>query len=221
MDTNFGTLIPSNFVHWLLHIFNMLQYWYKLFNLDGENISRTTCWTDEFETINKPKPWCRFHRWCPWCRFHRRYKSLFFWLEGFRIKASSKSIINQIQQFMNVDENGSVANAFVQNMAFFLSGKVKMTIREAGQSLKSTTLTSHITWQVLVLALSHDLNNWTRLCWGESMWPEHKPKLVLSSWWMRHCSTSWCRSSGQMLWPSRIWDEHLHVFKWILPDLIR
>ena len=40
---------------------------------------------------------------------------------------------------MNVDESGSVANAFVQNMAFFLSGKVKVTIREAGQSLKSTT----------------------------------------------------------------------------------
>ena len=35
---------------------------------------------------------------------------------------------------MNVDENGSVANAFVQNMAFFLSDKVMMTIREAGQS---------------------------------------------------------------------------------------
>ena len=56
---------------------------------------------------------------------------------------------------MNVDENGYVANTFVQNMAFFLSGKVKMTIREAGQSLKSTTLTSHITWQVSVLALSY------------------------------------------------------------------
>ena len=67
----------------------------------------------------------------------------FFWLERFRIKASSKSILNQ--QFMNVDENGSVANAFVQNMAFDLSGKVKMTIRDAGQSLKSTNLTSHIT----------------------------------------------------------------------------
>ena len=56
---------------------------------------------------------------------------------------------------MDVDENGSVANAFVQNMAFFLSDNVKMTIREAGQSLKSTTLTSHITWQVLVLDLSY------------------------------------------------------------------
>ena len=33
---------------------------------------------------------------------------------------------------MNVDENGSVANTFVQNMAFFLSGKVKMAIREIG-----------------------------------------------------------------------------------------
>ena len=35
---------------------------------------------------------------------------------------------------MNVDENGSVANAVVQNMPFFLSGKVKMTEREAAQS---------------------------------------------------------------------------------------
>ena len=41
---------------------------------------------------------------------------------------------------MNVDENGSVANTFVQNMAFFLSGKVKMTIRETGHSLKKTPL---------------------------------------------------------------------------------
>ena len=130
-------------------------------NLDGENISHATCWTDEFETINKPKPscrfhrwcpWCRFYRWCPWCRFHRWYKTCFS-LEGFRIKASSKSIVNQSQQCMNVDGNGSVANTFMQKMDFFLSGKVKMTIREAGQSLKSTTLTSHITWQVLVLAL--------------------------------------------------------------------
>ena len=56
---------------------------------------------------------------------------------------------------MNVDENGFVANALVQNMTFFLSGKVKMTIREAGQSLKSTNLTSYRTWRVLVLALSY------------------------------------------------------------------
>ena len=25
------------------------------------------------------------------------------------------------------------------------------------------------------------------------------------------CPTSWCSSNGQMLWPSRIWDENLHV----------
>ena len=30
-----------------------------------------------------------------------------------------------------------------------------MTVREAGQSFKSATLTSHIAWQVLVLALSY------------------------------------------------------------------
>ena len=25
-----------------------------------------------------------------------------------------------------------------------------------------------------IFVLAHDLNNWTRLCWGESMWPEYK-----------------------------------------------
>ena len=28
----------------------------------------------------------------------------------------------------------------------------------------------------IIFAPAHDLNNWTRLCWGESMWPEHRPK---------------------------------------------
>ena len=127
---------------------------------------------------------------------------------------------------MNVDENGSVANTSVKNMAFFLSDKVKMIIREAGQSLKSTTLTSHITWQVLALALSY-LH--LHMIWIiENGCVEVKAcdqntsqKLVLSSKWMRHYSTSWSRSNGQMLWPSRIWDEHLHVFQWILPDFIQ
>ena len=132
---------------------------------------------------------------------------------------------NQSQQFMNVDENGSVANTFVQNMAFFLSGNVKMTIRKAGQSLKSTTLTSHIAWQVLVLALSYLL---LHMIWiiehgcveVKACGQNTSQVLVLSSEWMRHCFTSWCRSDGQMLWPSRIWDEPLHVFQWILPDFI-
>ena len=38
---------------------------------------------------------------------------------------------------------------------------------------------------------------------------------------MRHCPTSLCSSNGQMLWPSRIRDEHLHVFQWILPAFIQ
>ena len=158
MDPNFRTLIQTNFISWLLTHFTCYNTDKDYSNLDGENISHATCWTDEFEIINIPKPSCRFHRWCPWCRFHRRYNSCFFWLEGFRIKASSKSIVKSIvksQQFINVDENGSVANAHAQNMAFFWNDKVKMKIREAGQSSKSTTLTSHITWQVLVLALSY------------------------------------------------------------------
>ena len=38
---------------------------------------------------------------------------------------------------------------------------------------------------------------------------------------MRHCPTSLCSSNGQMLWPSKIRDEHLHVFQWILPAFIQ
>ena len=56
---------------------------------------------------------------------------------------------------MNVDENGSVGKSSVQNMVFFLSKKAKITIRRAEQSSKSTTLTSHITWQVLALLSLH------------------------------------------------------------------
>ena len=64
-------------------------------------------------------------------------------------------LVSGSHQLMNFDENGSVANAFVQNKVLFLSEKVKMTIREAGQSLKSITMASHVTWQVLVLASSY------------------------------------------------------------------
>ena len=58
---------------------------------------------------------------------------------------------------MNVDENGSVAKASVQNMTGFilLKGKVKMTIRKVGQSTETTTLTSHTTWQGLALSSLH------------------------------------------------------------------
>ena len=79
---------------------------------------------------------------------------------------------------MNVDENGSVANTFVQNMAFFLSGNVKMTIRETGHFLKkhhsdkSYSMAS-IGIGFIIFAPAHGLNNWTQLCWGESVWPEY------------------------------------------------
>ena len=64
---------------------------------------------------------------------------------------------------MDVDENGSAVNAFVQNMAF-LSDKVKMTTREAGLSSKSTTLTkSHNMTSTgigfIIFASAHGLNN--------------------------------------------------------------
>ena len=78
---------------------------------------------------------------------------------------------------MNVDENGSVANTFVQNMAFFLSGKVNdnkggWTIFQKHHTDKSHNMTN-IGIGFIIFAPAHDLNNWTRLCWGESMWPEH------------------------------------------------
>ena len=120
---------------------------------------------------------------------------------------------------MNVDENGSVAHVFVQKNGFFKrqgedDNKGGWTIFKRHHSDKSHDMAS-IRIGFIKFASAHDLNNWTRLCWGESMWPEHQ-KLVLSSWWMRHCSTSWCRSNGQMPWPFRIWDVHLRVFQWIL-----
>ena len=69
---------------------------------------------------------------------------------------------------MNVDENGSVANAFVQNMAFFLSGKVNdneggWTIFQKHHTDKSHNMTN-ISIGFIIFAPAHDLNNWTRLC---------------------------------------------------------
>ena len=60
----------------------------------------------------------------------------------------------------------------------------------------------------IVFAPAHDLNNWTFLCWDESIWPEHQARTVMSSQWIRHCSTSWCSSNWQMLWASLVL-EHM------------
>ena len=60
----------------------------------------------------------------------------------------------------------------------------------------------------IVFAPAHDLNNWTLLCWDESIWPEHQARTVMSSQWIRHCSTSWCSSNWQMLWASLVL-EHM------------
>ena len=54
MDPDFLTLISSEFVPWLLTHFLCDNIDINDSNLDGENISHATCWTDEFETINKP-----------------------------------------------------------------------------------------------------------------------------------------------------------------------
>ena len=158
MDPNFETLIPSNFVPWLLHTFYMLK------NIDM-NIEISTVKIFPMlraeQTILKPSINRSLHAGST--GDVRAAGSTgdtrgFFWLEGFQRKAFSKAIVTQNQQLMNVDENGS----FVQNMAFFLSGKgaiwpslspcieinpilfifqagikVKMTIREPGQSLKT------------------------------------------------------------------------------------
>ena len=153
MDPDFEALIPSKFVPWLVTHFTCDNIDENKSNLDGENISQSTHWTDEFEIINKPKPSYRFHMWCPSCR---RCKSS-FWLEGFRIKV------------MSVGGNGSVAKASVQNMAGFIVFKWqgKMTIIKAGQSTKTTILTSHTTWQGLALSSLHLHMIWiTEHCCG-------------------------------------------------------
>ena len=64
---------------------------------------------------------------------------------------------------MRIGKNGPVAKATVQTwLAFFLlSDKMKMTIRKAGQSSQTTTLTSHITWQGLALSYLHLHMIWT------------------------------------------------------------
>ena len=51
--------------------------------------------------------------------------------------------------------------------------------------------------------LAHDLNNWTLLYWGENTCPGHIARIVLSSQCMPPCSTSWCNSKRQKLWPFR------------------
>ena len=77
MDPSFWTSIPFN-VPWLLTHFACDNIYINDSNLDGVNITHAKCWTNEFETINKPKPSYRFHRWCPSRSFHRRYNSFFF-----------------------------------------------------------------------------------------------------------------------------------------------
>ena len=91
--------------HWC-HPSSYLGYWhifqatiYKLLKSGRWNIFHATCWTDEFETINKPEPSSRFHMWCSSCRFNRLCKRL-MWLEGFRIKAILKSIVKNRGSWM-------------------------------------------------------------------------------------------------------------------------
>ena len=145
----------SNFVPWLLTHFAGNNIDINDSNLDSENISRATCWTDEFQTVNKPKPSYRFHRWCPSCRFNRRYKS-FFWLEGFWIKT-----FFEIKRKIKVNNSPMLSrmypllNLLCKTWLSFLSDNVKITIRKAVPSSKSTTMISYITWQVLALSSLH------------------------------------------------------------------
>ena len=93
------------------------------------------------------------HRWCPSNRFNRRYKS-FFWLEGFWIKTSMKSIVKSKLAVHECWWEWIHCQIFCAKHGF-LSDKVKITIRKARQCSKSTTLTIHIKWQVLALTFLH------------------------------------------------------------------
>ena len=78
---------------------------------------------------------------------------------------------------MNGDENRSVVIGSVKNMAGFLflgwqdeDDKEGLTIFKNHHIDKSHNMTRI---GPIILAVAHDLNNWTLLCWGESRWPEH------------------------------------------------
>ena len=79
---------------------------------------------------------------------------------------------------MNVVENGSIAKASTQNMVGFLflswqdadDNKDGWKIFKNHHPNKSYNMTRI---GFIILAPAHDLNNWTLLCSGESMWPEH------------------------------------------------
>ena len=88
----------------------------------------------------------------------------FFFVGGFRIKALSKS--NVKQRFVNVDENGSIAKAFLQNMSFFFKWQGEDDNKEGWTLFKKHHPNK-----------SH--NNLTLLCSGESMCPWKKTRLEL------------------------------------------
>ena len=79
---------------------------------------------------------------------------------------------------MNVDENGPIAKATVQNMAGFLfvkwqdedDHKEGWTILKKHHPDKSHKMTRIC---FIIFTPAHDMNNWTLLYWGEGMWPEH------------------------------------------------
>ena len=135
MGPYFGALIPSNIIPWLL---THLHIDINDSILDGENISHAMCWLDEFETINKPKPSCRFHRWYHSRRFHRRYRG--FILVGgisdkslFEINSTTK--VCSSWMLMRMDPLLKLLSKTW--LAFFLlSDKMKMTIRKAGNLQK-------------------------------------------------------------------------------------
>ena len=187
--------IFHEFVFWLLAHFSCDNIDINDSNPDGENISYATCRTDEFETINKPKLSCRLHRWCPSSRFHRwchlcrlhrrcplyslhRWCKSFFLVGGLWIKALSKS--NVKQRFMNVDKNGSIAKAFLQNMAFVFKwqgeddNKEDWTIFKKYHPNKSHNMTR---LGFIIFEPVHDLNDLTLLCSDESMCPKTRLEL--------------------------------------------
>ena len=200
MDPDFGTLIPSSFVSWLLTHFACYNIDINCSNLNSENISYATCWTDQFETINKAKPSCRFHR---------RYKS-FSWVEGFWIMSSFNNKIKVSSSGMLMRMDPLLKLLCKTWLASFSKWQGENYNKEGWTIFGNHHPDKpHNTTRIgfIIFASTHYLNNWTLLSWGESKWPEHWAGIVILSQWMRHCSTCWCNSNGKLLWPPRTLDS--------------
>ena len=108
-------------------------------------------------------------------------------------------------------------------LVFFLSDKMKMTIRKTGQSSKNTTMTRHITWQEWALSSLHLQMIWIiEYCCVEVKACGQNARLELcchhSGWGIVLQADA--AEMGKCCYP-RIWDEHFHVFQWSFPDFVQ